>query len=310
MNGRSSDFIPKNVYGKNAGVAPRIRSIESGKLSGRASDIQLFLYIKSIRLFITGDLAYQATVMGKDKSSGHHCPQCNLTVSTWSAFNHSKGNQWTCAALHEAVQEFEAQGSKKAVNGVIESMHYPNIEPEDFIVPILHTEMGMVNKCGAHLKDWMDEYVEQVTEEELNARKETDSERAVLSALKEEMEQHDLAMHLQVSELRQEAKELRKHLNQEKKRRPVVNENTIQEVNEELKSIQVEINMLQDENLDWKEAVKLSKERLKVKKGALTELKKKRPLNAQTMNLKMQICLKKFNIHPEVYHGGDLNGLR
>jgi hypothetical protein len=156
----------------------------------------------------------------------------------------------------------------------------------------------------------MDEYVEQVTEEELNARKETDSERAVLSALKEEMEQHDLAMHLQVSELRQEAKELRKHLNQEKKRRPVVNENTIQEVNEELKSIQVEINMLQDENLDWKEAVKLSKERLKVKKGALTELKKKRTLNAQTMNLKMQICLKKFNIHPEVYHGGDLNGLR
>ena len=27
LNGRSADFIPKNVYGKNAGVAPRIRSI-------------------------------------------------------------------------------------------------------------------------------------------------------------------------------------------------------------------------------------------------------------------------------------------
>jgi hypothetical protein len=27
------------------------------------------------------------------------------------------------------------------------------------------------------------------------------------------------------------------------------------------------------------------------------------------MNLKMQTCLKKFNIHPEVYHGGDLNGV-
>jgi hypothetical protein len=34
LNGMSPDFIPKNVYGKNAGVAPRIRSIGLRALRG------------------------------------------------------------------------------------------------------------------------------------------------------------------------------------------------------------------------------------------------------------------------------------
>jgi chromosome segregation ATPase len=86
-----------------------------------------------------------------------------------------------------------------------------------------------------------------------------------MSALREETDKHDLEMHLQVSELREETRELKKILNQEKRRRPP-NDDIIQEINEELQSIQVEINTFQEENLDWREANKLSKKRLKVKK--------------------------------------------
>ena len=78
--------------------------MEPGKLSGKS--LQIYMYIKSIQVFMTGDLAYQATVMGKDKSSGNHCLQCNLTVNTWSALHYTKGNLWTCTALDEAAQEF------------------------------------------------------------------------------------------------------------------------------------------------------------------------------------------------------------
>jgi len=38
------------------------RPVEPGKLSGRASSLQPFMYIKIIRVFMTGDLAYQAAV--------------------------------------------------------------------------------------------------------------------------------------------------------------------------------------------------------------------------------------------------------
>ena len=89
---------------------------------------------------------------------------------------------------------------------MIESMHYPNIEPEDFIVPILHTEMGMVNKCVGHLKNWMDNDVEQIPQEELDARKEVDSEKAVMSALREETDKHDLSKFLSYEKKQENSK--------------------------------------------------------------------------------------------------------
>ena len=90
--------------------------------------------------------------------------------SEWSLPNHAVGNQWTISALMEAAEEFVHQGSKKAVHSIIEPPHYPDIEPKFYIIPILHVQMGMVNKAFFIFTDWVDDYVENILQPELDAQ--------------------------------------------------------------------------------------------------------------------------------------------
>jgi len=70
----------------------------------------------------------------------------------------------------EAAEEFVHQGSNKAVHGIIKPPHYPDIEPKFYIIPILHVQMGMVNKAFFIFTDWVDDYVENILQPELDAQ--------------------------------------------------------------------------------------------------------------------------------------------
>ena len=54
---------------------------------------------KSVRAFMTGDLAIYSTILGKEHMSGLWCPYCDLLHSDWQNFGHSAGKTWTLDRL-------------------------------------------------------------------------------------------------------------------------------------------------------------------------------------------------------------------
>ena len=47
------------------------------------------------RILISGDLAFFATIVGKNNMSGHWCHWCMLSPSEWENCDHEKGDKWT-----------------------------------------------------------------------------------------------------------------------------------------------------------------------------------------------------------------------
>jgi hypothetical protein len=45
-------------------------------------------------------------------------------------------------------------------------MHYKSLAPENFILPLLHIEIGMVNQVWEVMEGWIDDEVEVVPEDE------------------------------------------------------------------------------------------------------------------------------------------------
>jgi hypothetical protein len=62
---------------------------------------------KSVRLFITGDLAFYATIQGKEHMSGTWCPYCDLQHTSWQTLGHSSGNKWTIEALEAHLHKHQ-----------------------------------------------------------------------------------------------------------------------------------------------------------------------------------------------------------
>jgi hypothetical protein len=53
------------------------------------------------RIFIRGDLAYYATVLGKESSTSKWCWLCQLSHSQWQSSNHNRGLPWTLQSIKE-----------------------------------------------------------------------------------------------------------------------------------------------------------------------------------------------------------------
>ncbi len=61
----------------------------------------------------------------------------------------------------------------KAVDkkGVSCAMHYTSFTAQDFVPPLLHMEIGMVNQVWDNLEQWIDDVVEMVPPHEQEAKK-------------------------------------------------------------------------------------------------------------------------------------------
>jgi hypothetical protein len=66
-----------------------------------------------IRVFVTGDLAYFAAILGKVNMADDWCTWCGLSAKEWSPTDHDKGELWTL----EAMAEVRLSISSGATNG-------------------------------------------------------------------------------------------------------------------------------------------------------------------------------------------------
>ena len=118
-------------------------------------------------VFIAGDLAYLAVVMGKEGYEKDWCCLCDVYNTDWVDFGHDLGNMWTVESLkaqHSLNVEKNLKG--KAKKGV-KCNPYFDIPVENVIFSVLHALMGIGNALLAYLIDTVELNIECLLQEEI-----------------------------------------------------------------------------------------------------------------------------------------------
>jgi hypothetical protein len=121
-----------------------------------------------IQVFVTGDLAFYATVLGKEGMDKAHCIWCKLKRSEWQTPQHAPGVKWNLEELKRVAAGLNAS-NKTSENGVKSYPQLDCIELERYIFPVLHVTLGLANRL---LKDTID-YADLVAERTPQVLKDT-----------------------------------------------------------------------------------------------------------------------------------------
>jgi hypothetical protein len=130
------------------------------------TDLCIDTSINGFKVYITGDLALYAALLGKPNFAALWCTWCDARKSWFGVKDMLEGTvKWTCEKLCEAKSIFDQQTarSNKNYKGVL-SDQLLDIEPEDFIFPVLHVQMGIINKTLSHLVAWFEKHVEKLAD--------------------------------------------------------------------------------------------------------------------------------------------------
>jgi hypothetical protein len=115
-----------------------------------------------IRVFITGDLAFYATVVGKEGMDKAHCHWCKLPSAQWQTYGHAPGPKWTLEELKRVAGTITP--TKRSQNGVKTYPQLDCVELERYIFPVLHVTLGLANRLLKHTIDYADLVVERTPE--------------------------------------------------------------------------------------------------------------------------------------------------
>jgi hypothetical protein len=99
-------------------------------------------------VFVTGDLAFFATVLGKENMGGIWCPWCMLSKQKWSLLSHELGEEWTIEKLlqiREQVENNTLLPTPTNLKGCTETPLFDAAPISNYIVPVLHLLVGIGN---------------------------------------------------------------------------------------------------------------------------------------------------------------------
>ena len=167
---RSTINVYKNVDGVVAiQVGTREESI--------CVDTIFYDYVSTInfRFFMTGDMSFYASCLGKIHMGGKWCTWCNLQISNWRNLDHERGVPWTLesmAQLRSRLDDNLIKDEPRYRCGVVAKPLFDCIEPNQYVFPILHSEIGLGNYFLNHFYNWIDYRVEDVPQLERDLRNE------------------------------------------------------------------------------------------------------------------------------------------
>jgi hypothetical protein len=110
-----------------------------------------------IDVYITGDLAFQAMVLGKESMAGHWCMLC---TSSRANFLQDDVTLWTMEELVRLGTEAEQRTKGEPELGVKKKLWWPFIPLSNYMIPILHCEIGVGNQLLEKLRDITNEHIE------------------------------------------------------------------------------------------------------------------------------------------------------
>jgi hypothetical protein len=83
-----------------------------------------------------------------------------------------------------------------------------SLTPQDFVPPLLHIEIGMVNNAWDGFKQWIDDMVEMIPPHEQDARKKLDESRQKLDEALAERSEVEKTINIEIREKSGEVKRL------------------------------------------------------------------------------------------------------
>ena len=125
----------------------------------------IWTIIPQFRTFACGDLAFFATILGREDSSTCNCPYCSLKAKQWKTIPLPPSQKITIELL---IQTSQQESNTLAVK---QCPQWTAIEVHHYIVPILHLQMGIVNLALNKLISFIDEKIEKVCDKENLVRK-------------------------------------------------------------------------------------------------------------------------------------------
>ena len=270
---------------------------------------KVILILPPFSLYITGDLSYYADVLGMPNSSSYWCPWCLLSHSEWNrspeTFTVEERTIEFLTNMAAAVKN-DTQRRLKPIErkGVTCDRHYSSLGPKNFVPPLLHLEMGMVNQAFDSFEDWVDDKVEVIPPAEKEARKE------LINAI----EKHDLAIEEKKEvegttgiEIRQKNGTL--NLIKAQLRRTYLSAAQRTELNVQLTLVDTFISDLKKQQKLAKDKVKDCQTSLSNARKKLATLREERGKPEASISAEIDMILDKYNASRAAYHGGDFNGV-
>jgi hypothetical protein len=128
-------------------------------------------------IFMTGGLSDYAADLGIPNSTSYWCPWCLLSHVEWDrppeTFHVIESTSKFLTDMATAVKMTKKKVcSPTDQKGVTCDRHYTCLGPENFVAPLLHLEIGMVNPAREQFEQWVDNVVEIVPPAEMDAQKE------------------------------------------------------------------------------------------------------------------------------------------
>jgi hypothetical protein len=295
----------KNVLRYQVGNETFITTAEEELTRLTDNDATIILDVEKFNMFVTGDLAFYADVLGKASSSGYWCHLCQLCWAQWNdCANAAEGaTKWTIDELKEVLIRVEMETKVDSIMGVKEEMHYKEISPQLFVCPPLHMEIGLVNKLWEEFVLWVDQECELLEDEEIEARQ--------MAALANQM--YDESMREQerlkgtvTIELKTD-KVLLKLLQKQLKRTHDETDKAdlLHRVDLQKNIVTIKQKQLDDAKANSKQLREYKSVRTKIMKT----LRKERGKPELSLIQTMDDILERHGVARSSYHGGDFNGV-
>jgi hypothetical protein len=137
-----------------------------------AQDIRSLTF--STRVFITGDLAFYQTMLGKENMATCWCTWCMLSPKEWAVPGHASGESWTLEKIN-GIRDKVADGllsdkEPSDIKGVTKQPLFDAIPIQNYIVSVLHIIIGMRDTMTDGIIEWLESRVEKLQKAEIEAR--------------------------------------------------------------------------------------------------------------------------------------------
>jgi hypothetical protein len=136
-------------------------------------------------------------------STSYWCPWCLLSHSEWNKAPETFiPEARTLGFLSEMYLAVKNDADKKLKptdrKGISCERHYKCLGPDNFVPPLLHLEIGMVNQVWEAFEEWVDAIVEIVPPFESDARTEVKNAKEKLELAIEEKKQVDAMTNIEI----------------------------------------------------------------------------------------------------------------
>ena len=200
------------------------------------------------------DLLFVLMAQGREGMASTRCMHCNLTIKDWKD-KEKVGKEITIADLIANNRHLGCKTNPKW-----------NICPTKWITPLLHENMGMVNKVFFHMVDWLLTNLDAPTEEEAEKRRELIDLIDQRDGCEEEFEilvaEHDLTRKALTKQNNKSKRELKKAETEGNNERVAQINIDIQNINNERESLKINKKAKEAEVDDINHTIDRSKKRI------------------------------------------------